>query len=167
MSDLDTVRASAPAGVVLVETLEILNPNFPPIRITNQIEPWTATLEATAPVDAGETVTFEPLPFEAVLPDMSSGGTEVIDVLVSNVDQQASDVLEMVIDNPSVVTLILRFYLSTDTSQPAVNPPVQLSIVSGVADVESMRIKAKNEDNINQKFPRWVYNTFDHPGLAR
>jgi len=168
MSDLNTVRASAPGGVVVVETLEVLHDSFPaPIRVTNQLEAFAATLEASAPLNASEEVTFQPAYFELVLPNANNGGTEVIDVNITNIDQVAADRMEIAILNPGPVTLIFRVYLSTDTSAPAINPPTRLNIESAVADHVSLRAKARNADNINRKFPGWVYNTFDHPGLAR
>lgn len=168
MSDLNTVRASAPSGVVIVETLEVIHASFTsPIRITNQLQDFTGTLEADAPNDGGTPVTFSPAAFDLVLPNSDTGGAEVIDVSISNIDQQAADRLEEAIANPGPVTLIYRVYLSSDTSVPAIDPPTRLSVESATADVSTLRAKAKNADNINRKFPGIIYNTFDHPGLAR
>ncbi|OFE11375.1 hypothetical protein PHACT_12520 [Pseudohongiella acticola] len=168
MSNLNTVRASAPSGIVIVETLEVLHDSFPsPIRVTNQLEAFSATLEDTAPHDAGQLVAFQPAYFELILPNANNGGTEIIDVNITNIDQVAADRMEIAMANPGPVSLIFRVYLSSDTSGPAIDPPTRLTIESAAADYVSLRAKAKNADNINRKFPGWVYNTFDHPGLAR
>lgn len=168
MADLNTVRASAPAGVVIIETIEILHDSFAaPIRLTNQLEDVDVTLEATAPEDAGQEVTFTAVPFALVLPRAGDGGIQTIDITISNLDQIASNYLETAIENPGAVTLIYRIYMSDDTSAPAEDPPTRLELVSAVADFQQLVAKAKNADNINRKFPNIIYNIYDHPGLAR
>jgi hypothetical protein len=168
LADLNTVRASAPAGIVQIETLEILHDSFPaPIRLTNQLEDIDVTLEATAPLNAGQVVTFTAVPFALVLPRAGDGAIQTIDITISNLDQIASNYLETAIENPGPVTLIYRMYLSDDTSEPAENPPTRLELVSGIADYQQLVVKAKNADNISRKFPTIVYNIYDHPGLVR
>lgn len=168
MADLNTVRTSAPAGIVQVETIELMHDSFAaPIRLTNQLADFTATLEATAPLNAGQAVTFSAVPFALVLPRAGDGGIQTIDITISNLDQIASNYLETAIDNPGSITLIYRIYMSDDTTAPAEDPPTRLELVSAVADYQQLVVKAKNADNINRKFPNIVYNIYDHPGLAR
>lgn len=168
MADLNTVRASAPTDIVLVETLELLHDSFPaPIRITNQLQEITATLEATAPLNPGETVVFQPISFQLVLPREGDGGSQTLDITVSNVDQVAADALQIAMENPGPVTVIYRVYTSDDYSEPAVNPPTTLILESAAADAQKLVAKARNADNISRKFPRYIYNIYDHPGLAR
>jgi len=168
MPDLNTVRASAPAGVVIVETLEFLHDDFPaPIRLVNQFSDFDATLESTAPENPSEEVTFEASMFDLVLPRAGDAGTETIDITVSNVDQVAADYLQIAMDNPGPITVIYRIYLSTDTSAPAENPPTMLTLESAVATADQVVAKARNSDNINRKFPSIIYNIYDHPGLSR
>lgn len=168
MPDLNTVRASAPAGVVIVETLEFLHDSFPsPIRLANEFADFAATLEASAPEDAGQEVTFEASRFALLLPRAGDAGSESIDITVSNIDRTASDYLQIAMENPGPVTVIYRIYLSSDTSGPAEDPPTRLTLDSAKATVTEVVAKAKNADNINRKFPSIVYNIYDHPGLAR
>lgn len=168
MPSLNEVRASAPAGIVIVETLEIYHASFPePIRICNQLHDFTATLEDSAPRDAGEEVAFSASSFALVLPRAGSSGIQTINIKISNIDLMASDHLEIALENPGAVSIIFRIYLSSDTSGPAENPPTTLTLQSAVADSTFLTAKAKNSDNINRKFPSLVYNSFDHPGLSR
>lgn len=170
MPDLNTVRASAPAGVVLVKTIEFHHASFAaPIRITSQPPTFSATLEATAPVNASEEVAFDYAKFELVLPKSGDQGQSTIDIQMSNVDRVVSAFLEVVISNPGPVTLIYREYFSTDTAGPAEDPPLRLSLVGAEADNEThmIQLHAKNADNLFQRFPHKVYNIYDHPGLSR
>lgn len=168
MADLNTVRASAPSGLVLIETLELLHASFPsPIRITNQLQDIQATLEASAPEDAGQAVTFTAASFQLILPRAGEGGSQSIDITISNIDQVAADYLQIAMDNPGPVTLIYRLYVSDDLSAPAEDPPTRLTLESAVADAQKVVAKARNADNINRKFPAYIYNIFEHPGLAR
>ncbi|MDP2141267.1 MAG: DUF1833 family protein [Gammaproteobacteria bacterium] len=168
MPDLNTVRASAPAGVVIVETLEFLHDSFPsPIRLVNDFAAFDATLEATAPEDASTEVSFEASRFALVLPRAGDAGTETIDITISNVDQVASDYLQIAMDNPGPITVIYRIFLSTDTSGPAEDPPTRLTLDSAIATATEVVAKARNSDNINRKFPSINYNIYDHPGLSR
>lgn len=168
MPDLNTVRASAPAGEVIVETLEFLHDSFPaPIRLVNDYQDFAATLEASAPEDPSTEVTFSASRFALVLPRAGDAGTETIDVTVSNVDQIASDYLQIAMDNPGPITLIYRIYLASATSAPAENPPTRLTLESAEATAATVVAKARNADNINRKFPGIYYNIYDHPGLSR
>ena len=168
MADLNTVRASAPTDIVLIETLELLHDSFPaPIRITNQLQAITASLEDTAPANPGATVTFQPISFQLVLPRAGDGGSQTLDITISNVDQVAANALQIAMDNPGPVTVIYRLYTSDNLTEPAENPPTTLVLESAVADSQKLVAKARNNDNISRKFPKDIYNIYDHPGLSR
>jgi hypothetical protein len=166
--ELNTVRASAPAGIVLIETLELLHPAFgAPIRITNQLQEVVATLEDSAPQNPGEVVPFQSVSFALVLPRAGDGGDQTIDITISNIGQGASARLEEAMASPGPITVIYRLYTSDDLSGPAEDPPTRLTLDSAIADSQKVVAKARNADNINRKFPSIIYNVFDHPGLAR
>ena len=72
MSIIETVYASAPSKHVIHPTLEILVPNFEPIRVVASFEDLTATLET------GETVTFNAGPFEYKEPSKNTQGNQTL-----------------------------------------------------------------------------------------
>ena len=65
--------ASAPANVIIYHTMELWHPAFTdPIRVVRDYDDLTATLESTAPRNAGESVTFIAFNFDFTKPEVSA-----------------------------------------------------------------------------------------------
>ncbi len=87
--------ASAPADTVILHTIELRHPAFDDddgrptaIRVVRDHVDLTARLEATAPLDAGETVWFVALAFDLELPPVDSAPMPEISVTLDNVGRE-------------------------------------------------------------------------------
>lgn len=164
--DLNIARASAPSDVVIIEAIEIRHASFPaPIRLTNQKSNLTATLEASAPSNAGEAVTFTSAHFELTLPRQGAQGNQSLKMVIGNVDKTVRQHLDIAVANPTPITVIYRHFLSSDTSAPAVDPPPRLTFKGATADVFTVNAEASTVDWINNKLHKRKYTLEDYPGL--
>lgn len=164
--------ASATIGDPLLITLEIHNENFrdaqgnpTAARVVNDYRPLRATLEADAPLNAGEEVTFSPVPFRYVAPPQTDGGApSAVQVEVDNVSQTLTTLLLQA--GRSKVQLIEREYLPSDTSAPHVMPPTRLTLSNVKAGVTTVSAQAGFGNLTNRRFPGNTYTRELFPALA-
>ena len=163
---LKEAYASAPNDVVIISTLEIRHPAFTaPIRVVSDYVPVTAKLEASAPIDAGDMVTFQPFAFELSLPEMTDKGVPELGLRIDNVSREILEHIELAMPLPDKLEITYRAYLSNDlTSGPHNDPPLHLTIISVEADAMSVTAKASVVDFINKKFPNQEYDETRFPG---
>lgn len=163
---LQVARASSPSNVVIVDCIEILHDSLAgPLRLTNQREDFTATLEATAPENPGQQVTFTAAYFQLTLPREGAQGIQNLTLTVGNVNKDAVRLLEKASASPGPITVIYRHYLSNDPSGPAVDPPPRLAIQSATADPFVVQAQASTVDWINKKIHQRTYTLEEFPGL--
>ena len=159
--------ASAPNTSVVYHTLEIYHPSFvTPIRVVRDFVDLTATLEATAPRDAGQPVLFVGYAFDVVLPEVSSTGVPSLQITIDNVARDIMAGLEAAVTTSTPITVIYRQFLSSDLSGPQNNPPMALTIISIAADVFKVTATATFGDLVNKRFPSVTYNIETFPGLV-
>ena len=154
----------------IFETIELQHPAFVegvtaiPLRFVLDVEPRTFGIEAGATFNAGESVEFTPIAFEAATPDFAEGKIPECKIVVDNVGRDLMPHLEAAVQVRADLVVILRRYLEDDVSEPFYGP-VQFMIrqvrVTG-ARVEGM---ARLEDLTNQKFPNRVYSRSLFPAL--
>lgn len=160
--------ALAPTGVVILNTLEFRHPAFTqPIRCVLDYQNLTATLEADAPVDAGQAVEFVAYAFDMTLPPVDESARPEILIVIDNVSREITDQLDAAAELPDKIELTYRPYLSTDTSAPQMDPPLHLVVTE--VDADNARITARGTfgDYSNKRFPAEDYSTARFPGLAR
>ena len=157
---MDVVYSSAPAGEVIIPTLEIRHATaFDPIRICTGFEDISATIEDD------EVVTFIASGFDLAKPSKDTSGQQVLTFAIDNVAGQAEQAVDAAIKAGGTVSVIYREYLYSDLSAPA-EPPLYMTMVGGSFEGSTVQIQAAYFDLLNTAWPRYRYNLNDHPALA-
>jgi hypothetical protein len=166
----------APADDPVLVTLELHHPDFrdeagdpTAARVVNDWQPLLATLEADAPLNAGEEVSFAGIPFTFVRPaETDSGAPSAITIVIDNLNAQITRYILQAQESEEPLLVILRTYLPSDTSAPHELPVVKLYVASPVTiDPGSQaRLQCSFGDLTNRKFPRLEYTRETHPTLA-
>lgn len=159
--------ASCPSDVAVIETVEIYHPDWASvIRLVRDKDDLTATLEASAPNNPSESVTFTALDFSISQPKIGEGRQE----LTLTIDNASLLIIQMLelhdLSSLDVASVIYRPYLSSDLTGPHMNPPLSLSVVSANATMQSVSLTCGYVDFANLRFPRYLYNIEDFPGIA-
>ena len=137
------------------------------LYVVNDFDELEATIEAGAPLDAGQTVTFQPVPMRVVFPEESDdnrapGATlEIGDVL-----RVLSPHLRAAAASMEPVRMIARTYLPGDTSAPHEMPPLSLELVGADSDGVNVRFTAAYGDITNFPFPAVAYTAEGFPALV-
>jgi hypothetical protein len=160
--------ASAPVRSVVYHTIELYHPAFSvPIRVVRDTVSIDAKLEATAPRNAGEVVTFTAFAFDLAKPELTATGTPQCTLTIDNVGREVADQLDQAILAGAPITLIYREFLSdTLTVGPETNPPPVLTLTS--VRVTTLRVTAQAgfpPDLVNRRFPRLDYSSEVFSGL--
>lgn len=164
--------ASAPADEVILHTIELLHPAFLDagqpvgVRVVRDTQNHTLTLEAGAPLDAGQAVEFTGMAFEFSRPDVLPDGSPVVQLEVDNVSRELMRHLDAAAMSPDQVTLIYREYLASDPTGPQNDPPLQLTLLSVSADSLRVRGQAGFVQVANRRFPNVDYTPEAFPGLV-
>lgn len=166
--------ASAPASVVVLHTLELRHPSFrdasgapTAIRVVRDMADLTATLETTAPLNAGEAVTFTGLAFEFSLPpEDDRGSAPEIQITLDNASAELMRYLDGAVDTNEPIEITYRPYLSTDTSAPHIDPPLTMTLRDIEANLTQVTARASFADVANRRFPAATYTAARFPGLA-
>lgn len=158
MSIIETVYASAPSEYVILRTLEILVPEFEPIRVVAAYEDLTATLET------GETVTFQQGPFDHKEPSKNTQGNQTLTFVIANVTGQAQEAVEAALESGADVPINYRIYLSSDLTAPA-KKPYKMTLRGGSFEGVMVQIEAGYFDLLNTQWPRKRYTSEFAPGL--
>lgn len=165
---LKEAYASAPTDTIIVNTLELRHPAFTePLRVVADFVPITAKLEDTAPINAGELVTFQPYSFEFTLPEVVDNGVPELVIRIDNVSREIIENIELAVPQTDKLEVTYRAFLSTDmaTHGPHNDPPLHLTIVSIEANSLSIEARASIVDFVNKKFPNQEYDDTRFPGL--
>ena len=165
--------ASSPSDVVILHTLELRHPNFMDddgkpmaIRLVRDNQDLNATLEAGAPLDAGQTVTFIAMGFDLTLPPVDTIPVPEITITIDNVSGRLMPYLDKAIDSGDKIEVTYRPYLSNDTSCPHMVPPITLVLSDVEANVMRVTGRARLLDVGNKRFPSKNYNAKCFPNLT-
>lgn len=160
--------ASAPAGVIVYHTLELRHPAFTvPIRVVRDYQDLTATLEASAPVDAGQQVLFIGMAFNFTKPEINADGVPQMTIEIDNVSREIVANIEAALGSTDLVEVTCREYLSTDLSRPQNDPPLHMQVMRITADTFKVRAVCGFPDLINRRFPTLEYDAETFPGLVQ
>jgi len=166
--------AQAPAGEVILHTLELRHPAFidglgnpTAVRVVRDRQAITARLEASAPIDGGELVEFVPFAFDFKLPDVDTDGAPELELVLDNVTRDLVDYIELALATRDPITATYRPYLSTDTEGPQMDPPLHMQLGEVTVDVFKVVGRARLDDLVNRSFPGWTYTAEKFPGLIR
>lgn len=152
---------------IIYHTLEINHSAFStPIRVVRDTENLEARLEAGAPINAGEVVTFLGFAFDLIPPDVAHTTLPQCVIEIDNVDRTILAQIDAAMVTNESITVIYRAYLSTDLdSGPENDPPLELTILSISADVFRIRAIAGFVNLLNKRFPSVEYTADVFPGL--
>lgn len=165
---LKEAYASAPAGVFILETIELRHPTFDaPFRLVRDSRDLNATLEADAPLNGGEEVLFTAFPFQIRLPSISDRSIAEATVTIDNIGRELTDMIEKATESLQPIRLSYRPYLSTDTSAPHYNRPLHLTLTDIRVDVFRVQARAGFSDIANKNMPSILYEAETFKGLAR
>ena len=164
---LQEAYASAPSSEVILHTLEIRHASFTqPIRVVRDYNSLTATLEADAPQNPGEEVTFIAAAFDIKLPEVTKATSPEIEISLDNVTGELIGYLDAAAQTPDLIEVTYRPYILSDLSGPQMNPPLTLVVRSVTADMFRVKARAGYADLSNRKFPNEVYTASRFAGLA-
>lgn len=165
---LKEAYASAPSGIVIMHTLEFRHNNFTaPIRVVLDHQSFIGRLEASAPLNPSEEVTFVAFAFEFQLPEVQNNADPEIVISMDNVSRDIEDALAMAVASPYKIEVTYRPYLSTDNTAPQMNPPLTLTVNHIEADDFKVTARASFGNASNKSFPSELYNGTRFPGLVR
>lgn len=157
--------AAAPANTVLLDTLEFLNDGFTqPLRVVNNTESVSATLEIDAPADPGDSVLFVAVPFRLELPEVGSG-TSDMSIEIDNVAEEINTALTLASASNSKTTVLYRGCEVVD-GVARLGQRWVMTLTEGTANVFTARAAANFGDTVNWPFPGKDYTATEYPGLA-
>lgn len=152
--------ASAPQDEIIYHTLEFDHPDFTtPIYVVRDRADLTATLE-----DAS-VVTFTGFAFDFHLPELSQSASPEIVITIDNVGREIIAYLDLAAQSADYITVTYRPYLSSDLTQPQMDPPISMVVREVKADVFKVECRASFGDFANRKFPNELYDSQRFPGL--
>lgn len=163
----------SPSGQDLIyDTIELRHPAFifegtlVAVRFVNAAADIAATLEAGAPMNAGETVTFTATRFDLIMPDSPQAGLAQCNIAVGNVMAELTPWLALAVSEPYPVQLTLRQFLADDRSEPCFVMG-GLNFTNATANNRRVTATATIEDLLNFSAPRECYTVVNSPGLNR
>ena len=166
--------AAAPSDVVILHTLELRHPAFvdddgspTAIRVVRDHRDLEARLEASAPVNGGEVVSFIALAFDLSLPPIDTAPVPEITVTLDNVSREIVRHLDAAAVSQDKIEITYRPYLSTDLEGPQMDPPITLVLTEVEANALQVTGRARMLDIGNKAFPSETYTAKRFPGLTR
>lgn len=169
---IQEAAAIAPIGRQILRAFELYHPALAePIRFVDDVEPLEATLEATAPRDAGDLVEFLacPLAHDPAGEDDSDSpqAVKIGRPDVGGVLKQALDIAREWPDPSATWELIERLYASDDLSKPTVLPTLSLEPTNFEISGGRGMLEAIFDDDANFAVPGITFRRSEYPGLAR
>ena len=170
---------------VLIPTLEIRHPAIldedgdpTAIRIVNDMGTmlgtiddvdafgWQLGLEADAPLNASETVTFVYCPFEYVPPSQTDDAIQAGKLKIDNVARYVSKYIDDLILTQADLTITYREYWLTELTTPS-SIPITTTAKSIEVNNQSVSMTATFGDIVNRNFPSMVYQPSQFRGLIQ
>ena len=160
--------ASAPTDLIIYHTLELYHPAFTvPVRVVRDHVALDARLEAGAPRDAGDVVTFTAYAFDIIPPDQTADALPQCVIEIDNVGQEILAQIDAATSQPESIEVIYRQYLSDALNDgPENDPPLTLHLISLSADPMRIRATAGFRNLMDRAFPLRTYDLERFPGLT-
>ena len=160
-------EAMASAGIDDAELvlLEIYHPDLAaPIYLALNDEDVTATLESTAPRSASTAVLHHAIRLGHQLPEESDeAATPQATFWIDGVSSLVAAELEVAAQSLDPVELVVRSYMSSDLTAPAVLPPLRLELRDISVGETRVLATAAFADHGNQRFPGKVFLPSEYP----
>lgn len=171
--------AVAPPNRIDLATIELIHPSFvdesgnaTSIRCVNDLQDRTFTLEATAPLNAGQSVTFTAIPFRFTWPTQAEGQAGEIPIRIDNIGREIMPYVEAASSSQAPLTVRLRFIVVTLSTTAAPDDVIfngvayTLYMRSVKITADSVEGRASGADLANIQICRLSYDLETYPGLA-
>lgn len=177
---IEEARASAPADVIELETIEIVHPAFvdeaeEPDSIRGVLDEaaWELELEADAPLKGGEVVTFSPLALRVERPAQEEGTLGQVRLSFDNVPRAFMPLLDEAVQVRATARLILRTWVAVRDSETGVyaaaGPPDEILGELTIRDIEvsgrTVTGTARFLDLLNVGFPGRTFSREEFAAL--
>ncbi|MFC7399595.1 DUF1833 family protein [Chelatococcus sp. GCM10030263] len=155
---------------VAMETLELHHPAFIEIgvliaiRAVNQLKDKVLTLDLGAPLQPGQAVTFNAIPFMFDFPSFEEGRAPEATVTVDNIGREVDQYLDVAETMYTDLVCIYRVYMSSDPTTVAYGPFrfVMREVATTGASVSGSVTVATAQ---NLKYLRKLYTSNEYPSL--
>lgn len=155
-----------------IRTIEIYHPDFTKVfRLVQDFDHYNATLESTAPRQAGQEVMFEPFAGTIVEPSERNDGDRAIQINLADITGVIQDELDRIdgVKWFTPIEVIYRKYWSDNNTAPAVNPlylyASSPSFNESDGDIPVSATFNAQDSDLSQKAGGRIYTTTDYPGL--
>lgn len=170
---LAEAAVTARVDYVKLTTYELWHPSMTtPIRVVNDWQAFTATLESDAPRNPSEEVTFRACKVQRpVIEESDKAQSPEVSLRIDNVTGYMTDALRTAraSTNPAVRDapwqLIERVYIDTDPSAPAVRPVFKIKLVRAGMQGPTAVLTAAYRDSANTGIPAITFTPEKYPGL--
>lgn len=136
------------------------------LYMVNDYTPLTATLEADAPLDAGEQVTFVPVQMRVTFPTESEAERNpAATIEFAGASREVTPYLRAAAASRLPVTLMIRTYLPSDLSGPHELPPMRVQVRDVEVNAQLVTVQASLGDVVNVPFPQKLYEQAKFPTL--
>ena len=167
-ASLAAVYSTAPSGVYYMEALTIGHDELSKvIHITNASVGFSGSTENVP--DAK----FIAVPFTLKLPDKDTSGSQKLEIVISNVEQEFIEQVELMAKKPyAPATVRYRVYLSTQDDGAGnlvqqINPSWRYDISSFTVNQDSIIATASKTNAHNRAYPGVRYTSGYFPGLDK
>ena len=180
MNALEQAYASADINKLPLQTIELLHPTFVDhagdkdairyVSSQNITRSVLCLLEASAPVDGGQMVQFDPAPIAIKRPEKSNKGYADLSITVGVTSLEIEQALDAVSEHSDPLRCYWRVYvLNPETGQidGPQNPPFEWTLYSSTTKRGELSATASLADIVNRPFPYFLYTPSFAPGLVR
>lgn len=146
-------------GAMLASAVDIVSEDRT-LYLVREMVPMNLTLEND------EVKTFQPCGFKIELPEKSDSGLQDLNIAIDNTDGIVTDFLELAVQVPNQsIRIIYRPYLSSDLTQPQMNPPLVLYMTNASSRGSEVVGTASFSDVLNKTFLSEKYTLQRFPAL--
>jgi len=157
---LEIVCASAPAGSLVIDTLELNSPAWPaPVRLVNNYD------DLSLGIESGEVVTFTAAPMSITLPKRDNSPRQTLRFAIDNVTGESQRLLDLALEAGERVNVVFRRYLDSDRTMPS-ERAFTSSVLGGGMESRTVQIEAGFMNLLDWRFPRNSYTLAFAPQLA-
>lgn len=167
--------AAAPANRVDKILLELIHPAFldesgnqSAIRAIDDTQERTITLEATAPLGAGQAATFAAIPFRFGWPSQADGQTGEVSITIDNIGREIMPYAEAAAASQAPIIVVIRpIVIDLATGQTIFNGVAfHLYLRAVTITDDAVEGRASGADLVNLQTLRLCYDLSTYPGLT-
>lgn len=168
-------QATPSGDVVEVWSIELIHPAFVQngqqvsVRAVNDTQDHALPLEASAPLNPGQTVTFTAIPFEVPWFESQEGKVSELQIRVDNIGREIMPYLDaaVLVDAPILVIFRCHLWSEADGSVTAGMDPVSVNLRQVTVNESYVQGSASPADLVNLQFLRVIYDAENYPALMQ